>query len=92
MRVWLLPTPSGLHAHWPQPALAEDVARLCGYLPLAVRITGAKLASPPTCAVQAAASSGTRVSRWSTIFISTAMRSSGGVLDQGAESHVVLTE
>lgn len=27
-RVWVLPNPSGLNAHWPAPALAEEFARL----------------------------------------------------------------
>lgn len=27
-RVWVLPNPSGLNAHWPPPALAEEFARL----------------------------------------------------------------
>lgn len=29
-RVWVLPNPSGLNAHWPAPALAEEFARLRG--------------------------------------------------------------
>jgi double-stranded uracil-DNA glycosylase len=28
VRVWLLPNPSGLNAHWQLPALAEEFARL----------------------------------------------------------------
>ena len=27
-RVWLLPNPSGLNAHWQLPAMAEEFARL----------------------------------------------------------------
>ncbi|MBO0849638.1 MAG: G/U mismatch-specific DNA glycosylase [Pseudonocardia sp.] len=27
-RIWALPNPSGLNAHWPLPALAEEFARL----------------------------------------------------------------
>ncbi len=40
-RVWVLPNPSGLNAHWPAAALAEEFARLRGSLGLRRRGRGA---------------------------------------------------